>query len=242
MAHRLLRLSGEEGLRELAAGVVAACAAVDLVGLRRLPDARERARDRRLVRLVVNDSRRGICGRPAVREASRGGGAYRRRRVGCEESRETRGAARHGRAVDASSRTRQHLDEQLALEILGMQLELSWVEVLEHPAEVLKPRYGNVSYIGLAVAQRVVHSAFDGVEASFLGRTKRELGLFAERDAALREELLERREDDGEGKLVGMCVRLVLLRGAGPEEHDLRAVAVLLLDETAVCAHRRGKG
>ena len=123
-----------------------------------------------------------------------------------------------------------------------MQLELRGVEVLEHPAEVLKPRYGNVSDIGLAVAQRVVHSAFDGVEASFLGRPQRELRLFAERDAALREELLERREDDGEGKLVGMCVRLVLLGGAGPEEHDLRVVAVLLLDETAVCAHGRGKG
>ena len=123
-----------------------------------------------------------------------------------------------------------------------MQLELRGVEVLEHSAEVLKPRHGNVSDVCLAVAQRVVHSSFYGVKASFLGRAKRELGLFAERDAALREELLERREDDGEGKLVGMCVRLVLLGGARPEEHDLRVVAVLLLDETAVRAHRRGKG
>ena len=39
-----------------------------------------------------------------------------------------------------------------------------------------------------------------------------------------------------------MCVRLVLLGGAGPEEHDLRVVAILLLYETAVRAHRRWKG
>ena len=66
-----------------------------------------------------------------------------------------------------------------------MQLELRGVEVLEHSVEVLKPRHGNVSDVCLAVAQRVVHSSFDGVKASFLGRAKRELGLFAERDAAL---------------------------------------------------------
>ncbi len=161
VAHRLLGLAGEEGLGELAARVVAARAAVDLVRLRGLAHARKRAGDRRLVRLVVHDGRRRIRGRAAMREAPPRRRADRRRRVRREERREARGAARHRRAVHAAARTRQHLDEQLARELLGMALELRGIEVLQHPPKILEARYGNIPYVRLAVAERVVHAALD---------------------------------------------------------------------------------
>ena len=241
VAHRLLGLAGEERLGELAARVVAARAAVDLVRLRGLPHARKRAGDGGLVRLVVHDGRRRIRGRAAMREAPPRRRADRRRRVRREQRREARGAARHRRTVHAAARTRQHLDEQLARKLLGMALELRGIEILQHPTEILKAGHGNVPHVRPAVAQRGVPAALDGVEAPLLGRTERELRLLAKLDAPLFEELLKRGEEDRQRQFVGMRVGLVLLRRAGSEEHDLRLVAELLLDEAAVRADGRGK-
>ena len=235
MALGLLGLARDKRLRERPARLVAARAAVELVGLGGLPHAGERLRYRLLAGLGL-DERVGRVRRRSARLVAPPRARLERRAGVCREQRRERSAVgRHRGPVDASAGAGQNLKEKLPP---AGRAEAA----AEHPPEVVEPRDAYEPHAGSAVAQGVVHAALDGIEASFLGGAERELGFFVERNALFRQKLLERREYAGECEQVRVRVGLVLLRGARAEEDDLRVVPELLLEKRGVRAHGRREG
>ena len=125
------------------------------------------------------------------------------------------GAGAHGGTVDAAALAGEHFDEMEGA-VLGVLFARKTVEVLETGD-------GEIAVDGtVGVAEGVVHAALEGVGAAFFGGAEVEgaLGGGVGRDFAAAEEFFQVREGAGEGKDVGMAVRLVFLGGAGAEEDD----------------------
>ena len=218
VAHGGLGLAGDHRGGEVAARLVAAGAAVELVGVGVLADGGEGLAEHGLVGPGVVGA--GVVGRDGADDAhgdlapdarARGAGQFARADNGVER----RAAGAHGGAVHAAAVAGERLDEdERARGRVGNPADAVDVGEARRGKEArLRPG---------GVAERVVHAALEGVEAALLGRPERELGLGRWRDEepARREKLGEVGEGAGEVQDVGVAVGLVLLGRAGAEEDD----------------------
>ena len=168
-------------------------------------------------------------------EAATDGRPHGRDRV-CVEERVERGTGVHRRTIHAATRAGQRLEEDGTSALFGRR------RAGKQPAQIVEPRNGDEADLVRPIADRIVHAAFDGIEAPLLRGAEFKFGLLLDefgQHALLLQQLPQHGEDKRKGELVWVCVRLVLLRSAGAEEDDLDVSAVFLLEELAVRPHGR---
>ncbi|MPM30375.1 hypothetical protein SDC9_76923 [bioreactor metagenome] len=238
VAHRALRLAGDQGAGEFPAAVVTAGAAVEFVGFVEFADAGERFQQRRFVGRRRCGRRREIAPADIHRHVAAETAAVAADPAGGEQRGGVGGVFGHGRTVDAAAGTGQRFDEKLA------RRQRRGGEFGQHGTELGQAGNGNVTDWASDIAQGVVHAAFDGVDAAFFGRAEDERRLVGriDFDVALSQQRGQRRKGDGEIKYAGIGVGLGFLGGAGTEENDPDAVAVGLAQEFGMSHHRRIEG